>query len=153
MQVEIIFTRGDKLGAKVLSWLLGNRFTHVAISDGTSTVEAEAGKGVFRQSKEKLLHTSEDAVCITVNDGADLWWYAQQQVDSGYDYWGAFAAWVRIPGIQSEYLWYCSELVNQAWSWAFSEQLCPDEQGRVRPDDLYNQLMLRGYILRGGYGG
>lgn len=149
MPVEIVFTKGKTLGAKLLALALGNRFTHVAISDGTSTVEAEWGKGVFRQAKGKLLHMSKDVVTFHIAGVDGVWDFAQEQVGAGYDYTGAFGAWVRIPGLHWKYRWYCSELVNQAWRRFSGGPLLHTHVGLVRPDDLYHRLLELGYVPRG----
>jgi len=125
-----------------LSWLIRagswSRWSHVAIVDGDSVIEAVALKGVTRTPL--AVRTSQDP-CWTVTDLAcaqpqAVIAAAASQIGKPYDYTGVLGIGLHRDW-QADDSWFCSELV----AWAFQRAGVPifraGASHRVTPQELW----------------
>ncbi|MCW3482121.1 YiiX/YebB-like N1pC/P60 family cysteine hydrolase [Neisseriaceae bacterium JH1-16] len=125
-----------------LSWLIRagtwSTWSHVALIDGDSVIEAAAGHGVRRQGlAETLRRASHHAfVALPVTNGHAVVDAAASQLGKRYDY-SALAGLGLHRDWQSDDAWFCSELVAWSFQQAGSPLFRPDCLRRVTPQHLW----------------
>jgi len=125
-----------------LSWLIRagtwSAWSHVALVDGDSVIEAAAGHGVRRQSlAEALSNTSRHAfVALPVVDASTVVEAAASQLGKRYDY-SALAGLGLHRDWQRDDAWFCSELVAWSFQRAGSPLFRSDCLRRVTPQHLW----------------
>lgn len=136
MTVQVVFSRNHTPGSILLRAALWSPWSHCALVDGDTVIEAAAFRGV----RERPLHdfmadATKAAVLSLPGDPGAVIAAARSQLGKPYD-------WLGVAGIgfrrrwQDEDAWFCSELV----AWAFEVAGAPlfrTGYWRVTPQTIY----------------
>lgn len=128
-EIVLIFTHSDSWFSRIVCWLTGSRWSHVAIGvrryapDGylggpmNAVLDARLGDGVQSpRSLEGFLKERPDheafAVPITNSDAAGS--FLRAQIGAPYDRWALLSFFMPWRDWQDPEAWYCFELAAQA---------------------------------------
>ena len=135
--IPVLFTRKRNLGAVVLRVFQWSPWSHVALLQGTTAIEATATHGVRRTSIMEAMKgvTASEIIYLPCRDPELAFAAAESQVGKGYD-WGMIFGHPLRQDWDNMDRWVCSELV----AWAIKEggtDLFRKKPHRVTPQDLY----------------
>ena len=138
--VPIVFCRQHHPGSVLLRAFLWSAWSHCAIVDGQTVIEASARHGVRERPLADLLAESSrvELVTIQTSRAEAVLAAARTQIGKPYDWPGVLGIGFRRRWQDSD-SWFCSELV----AWAFHTAGCPLfrlDAWRVTPRDLYAPL-------------
>lgn len=125
-----------------LSWAIRagswSRWSHVAVIDGDSVIEAVALKGVTRTSLEdRLRHDPSWAISsLPCKDPAAVIAAAASQLGKPYDYTAVLGLGLHRDWQQDD-SWFCSELTAWSFQQAGSPLFRTGASRRVKPQDLW----------------
>jgi uncharacterized protein YycO len=135
--VRLVFTRRRHIGSLLLRTALWSAWSHCAIVDGDTVIEATVGHGVRFRPLADLLSESSDYQFISVpcpNPDAVIR-AAFLEVGKPYDYLGVLGIGFRRRW-QDDDSWFCSELIAHAFDSAGSP-LFRTQHWRITPRDLF----------------
>lgn len=136
MTVQVVFSRNHTPGSILLRAALWSPWSHCALVDGDTVIEAAAFHGVReRPLRDFMADATKAAVLALPGDPGAVIAAARSQLGKPYD-------WLGVAGIgfrrrwQDEDAWFCSELV----AWAFEAAGAPlfrTGYWRVTPQTIY----------------
>jgi len=114
-QVTLIFARGGSIGGWLIRLLTWSRWSHVALVDGNTVIEARAFAGVVETPLAEFKQRYGDTEMVRLNhpDPLGMVHAVRGQLGKPYDYW-AIAGFLFHRDWQRSHAWFCSELV--AWA-------------------------------------
>lgn len=140
MSVQVLFTRSHALGSVLLRTALWSPWSHCALVDGDTVIEAAAFDGVRASPLADLLaHATKAAMIVLPGEPEKVIAAARSQIGKPYDWAGVLGFGFRRRW-QDDDAWFCSELV----AWAFAEAGTPlfrEHAWRITPRDIYIPLL------------
>lgn len=125
--VTLAFTHDkNNLISNIISWFTFGEYTHVALVNGDSVIEA-TGKG---NPNGILLHSLEDFTKkhkevtfrkIQHSSPEDVWNRASSQLGKKYNWWWMLGYLLHYNNLSNNTVWSCSELI----AWALGEEVIP----------------------------
>jgi uncharacterized protein YycO len=134
--MRLIFATRPGLGSWLIRFFTGSQWSHVAIRDDDTVIEAVAGDGVRRRGLESFLAAwpITRVVDVAAPDDAAGLVFARQQIGKPYDggaWWGFLLPW---RDWQDPAAWFCSELAAAALQDAGLTMLA--DESRISPQAL-----------------
>lgn len=135
--IRLVFTRNHSLASLGLRVALWSPWSHCAIVDGNTIIEASALKGVRERALGAFLAdaSEHEFVDVPATDPRAIIAAARSQIGKPYDWWGVFGIGFRRRWQDTD-RWFCSELI----AWAFEragEPLFRVQTWRITPRDVY----------------
>lgn len=136
MTVQVVFSRNHTPGSILLRGFLWSPWSHCALVDGDTVIEAAAFHGVReRPLRDFMADATKAAMLELPGDAGAIIAAARSQIGKPYDWQGVAGIGFRRRW-QDDDAWFCSELV----AWAFEvggHPLFRSKPWRVTPRDLY----------------
>lgn len=140
MTVRVVFSRNHTPGSILLRAALWSPWSHCAIVDGDTVIEAAAFHGVRERPLLDFMADATKADVLELPGGAAaIIAAARSQIGKPYDWAGVLGFGFRRRW-QDDDAWFCSELV----AWAFAEAGTPlfrEHAWRITPRDIYIPLL------------
>lgn len=135
--MRVLLCTSNKIGARIIRWMTGSRWSHCALVLGELAVEATWPR-VRKVPVQQIIDEHDESIMIDIpcKDNASAFYKALQQVGKPYDL-TALIGWLSGRDWQEPDSWFCSELV----AWAFEQGGSPlfrdGVLSRVTPQNLW----------------
>lgn len=136
--VRLLFSNNAGLFSRLVRLATWSRWSHVAIIDGDTVIEATARRGVHRTPLATALAAAKESVVVHIaaDDPAAVIAAAANELGTRYDYTAVIGLGLRR-NWQDDDAWFCSELVAHCFDEAGSPLFRPDSVRRVTPQHLW----------------
>lgn len=137
-KITLMFSTADTAFSALIRATTWSSWSHVALVDGDSVIEASVFKGVRRVSLADAVRRvkSIQLVELPCRDPAAVIAAAASQIGKPYDYAGVLGLGFRR-NWQDDDAWYCSELIAWAFSAASEPRFRADAVRRITPEHLW----------------
>ena len=136
--ITLLFTTSYHPLSAVIRATTWSRWSHVALVDGNTVIEAAAPGGVAKRTLADAIQHARDyeLVQLPCRNPIKVLQAASSQIGKRYDYSAIVGLWLHRDW-QDERRWFCSELIAWAFQEAGEPLFRPDAARRITPQHLY----------------
>lgn len=136
--VDIIFTRSNKIGSRLIRSYTWSNWSHCSLIDGDDVIEAALWYGVRVSPLESLKSRSSEweVKRFPVKDAEKFKSFMRSQVGKKYDYLGALGIALRLR-TEKRNRWSCAELLVHAALKCGSSWFKEHSLHKISPQDIY----------------